>query len=254
MLNALFRRKSSSARDARPRGADGKRCYAIGDVHGCARQLDELLGLIREDHAARPAKPTALVSLGDLIDRGPDSRGVIERFLTLEDPDLSVHVIGGNHEEMLLIGLRENPAALPGWLKHGGYAFCESYGLDPEDLMGSDDETIRSLILRAVPASHLAFLENTVERVRFGDYLLVHAGIDPERRLDDQSSRDLRWIREPFLESRENHGAVIVHGHTVSEEVEIRPNRIGVDIGAYKSGRLAAVRLEDTEVEVLTTS
>lgn len=209
--------------------------------------------MIRQDHASRPPKPCAVVSLGDLIDRGPDSRGVIEQFRQFSMPDTTVHVVAGNHEEMLVIGLKEDASVLPNWLHHGGYAFCESYGLSAESLMGLDEETTRTQILSALPSEHLAFLENTVERVRFGDYLLVHAGIDPSRPVDDQESRDLRWIREPFLTSTQNHGCVVVHGHTVVENAEILPNRIALDTGAYRTGRLTAARLEDDEIDIFNT-
>lgn len=254
MLKQFFKSKPSKPeKSAQPQGAPGKRCYAIGDIHGCADELKILLGKIRDDHAAREEKPTAIVSLGDLIDRGPDSRGVIEQFMTLDMPNTSVHVIAGNHEEMLLTGITENPSVLPDWLRYGGYAFCESYGITASDLMGVDDETIRTMIRRAVPEDHIRFLENTLERVRFGDYLLVHAGIDPERPIEEQESRDLRWIRDAFLNSDKDFGVVVVHGHTVADDVELRPNRIGLDTGAYRSGKLACVRLEGTECEILTS-
>lgn len=251
MLKNFFKRRPSAP--AGPRGAPGKRCYAIGDVHGCADELEHLLGLIKDDLSTRAPKPGALVMLGDLIDRGPDSRRVVELLMAFDHPDMRLHVIAGNHEEMLVIGLREDPSVLPNWLRHGGYAYCESYGVSPEEIMGVDDDTIRRRILAAVPDDHLAFLENTVERVRFGDYLLVHAGINPARPIDDQESRDLRWIRDDFLFSEKNFGAIVVHGHTVVEEVEHHSNRIAIDTGAYRTGRLSALRLEDHEQEVLIT-
>lgn len=253
MLNGLFRRtRKESAKSAPPKGPPGKRCYVIGDIHGCADELSALLQEIRSDIEARPKKPTAIVSLGDLIDRGPNSRGVIECLMSLNIAGASIHVIAGNHEEMLLTGVKEDPSVLPGWLRHGGYSFCESYGINAEVLMGADDETIRTMILRAVPDEHIRFLENLVERVRFGDYLLVHAGINPEHSLDMQHPRDLRWIRDGFLNSNKNFGVVVVHGHTVSEEVEFHHNRIGVDTGAYRTGRLSAIRLEDDERSVIS--
>ena len=253
MLNGLFRRaKKDPAQSTSPKGPPGKRCYVIGDIHGCADELTALLDEIRSDIEARPKKQTAIVSLGDLIDRGPDSRRVIELFMSLDVAGASVHVIAGNHEEMLLTGLKEDSSVLPGWLRHGGYSFCESYGINAEALMGSDDETIRAMILRAVPEEHIRFLENLVERVRFGDYLLVHAGINPERTLDMQHPQDLRWIRDGFLNSNKNFGVVVVHGHTVSEDVEFHHNRIGVDTGAYRTGRLSAIRLEDDERSVIS--
>ncbi|RFB04493.1 metallophosphoesterase [Parvularcula marina] len=249
MLRNLFK-KAEAVTPAGPMGPPGKRCYAIGDVHGCARQLEGLLTQIRDDIVRRPRKKTAIVSLGDLIDRGPDSRGVIEQFMTFAMPDISTHVIAGNHEEMLITGLTDDPSVLPNWLRHGGYAFCESYGLSAEDLMGVDGDTARTRILGVVPEAHLDFLADTVERVRFGDYLLVHAGVNPARPLNDQNSADLRWIRDDFLNSDKDFGAVIVHGHTVFEDVEHKHNRISLDTGAYRTGKLTAIRLEDDEQEL----
>lgn len=252
VLKNLF--KKSPPLKTGPRGPAGKRCYAIGDVHGCARELSSLLDMIRADHESRPEKKTAIVSLGDLIDRGPDSRGVIEIFMSVDIPGCSTHIIAGNHEEMLITGLTDDPSVLPNWLRHGGYAFCESYGLIAEDLMGVDGDTARARILDVLPQSHIDFLKGTLEQVRFGDYLLVHAGVNPARPLDDQDSHDLRWIRNEFLLSEKDFGAVIVHGHTVFDEADIRPNRISLDTGAYKTGRLTAIRLEDNEKELISTS
>ncbi|WP_041534987.1 metallophosphoesterase [Parvularcula bermudensis] len=243
-------------RSARPpiSGAPGKRLYAIGDVHGCAEEFDTLLAMILEDHEARPEKPVFVVSLGDLIDRGPDSRRVIETFMRFSLPLGKKLLIAGNHEEMLLRGLKDDPTVLPDWLRHGGYAFCESYGLDGFDLIGLEPPKIAQLISDAMPPDHIGFLSSGVERVRFGDYLLVHAGINPERSLEEQTGRDLRWIREPFLSSTDYFGAVVVHGHTITDEVVDKPNRIGLDTGAYRTGRLTAVRLEEDEREFLSTN
>lgn len=237
-----------------PRGAAGKRCYAIGDVHGCADELSALLQLILDDHRSLPEKQTAIVFLGDLIDRGPDSRGVVEQIMAFKEPGIAVHVIGGNHEEMFLKGLLRDPSIFPQWLRYGGYAFCESYGIPADELMGLDPDSIRSRIIRHVPESHVAFLSRTIERVRFGDYLLVHAGINPAVPLDQQEGHDLRWIRDAFLNSTEDFGCVVVHGHTVFNEVDRRPNRIGIDTGAYETGMLTAIRLEETDQVVLATA
>lgn len=254
VLNRLFSRRGDVAArfDSRPRGARGKRLYAIGDIHGCADALGDLLGQIVDDHTSRAPRQSAIVCLGDLIDRGPDSRGVIDMLRRFDVPGLPVHVIAGNHEEMFLRGIKGSPTVLPAWLRHGGDAFCQSYGLDPTSIRGLDVRTMRQRIIRAIPQEDVAFLEAAVERVRFGDYLLVHAGINPELDLDEQESRDLRWIREPFLESNADFGCVVVHGHTISPEIVERPNRIGLDTGAYRTGVLTALCIEDADRHYLS--
>lgn len=230
-----------------PRGSPGRRLYAIGDVHGCYGEMCALLELIRKDHEARPVAPCFIVFLGDLVDRGPQSRDVI-RHLRDRPPEFAhLYLLKGNHEEMMLRALRGEPHLIRDWLKHGGDACARSYGLDPARLLTEDTETLAHLLASHVPAKDLDFLETCIDQIRFGDYMLVHAGVRPGVALEQQTGTDLRWIRGEFLETTQDLGAVIVHGHTITETATEKANRIGVDTGAYRTGILTAVRLEGAE-------
>jgi len=245
MVLNLLRRFRAPAPGAGPAVPDGERLYAIGDVHGRLDLLDQLLARIAQDDAARGAARTRLILLGDLIDRGPDSRGVVERAIALCAGDADVTVLQGNHEEMMLAALRsEGSEAMRFFIRCGGRETLLSYGISPDEFEEGSLGDLRALALERVPEAHVAFLDALPRMVVAGGYAFVHAGIRPGVALDDQSDADLRWIRGTFLTSRRNHGHVIVHGHSVSESVEECPNRIGIDTGAYASGVLTAIGLE----------
>ena len=220
------------------------RVYAIGDVHGRDDLLAALLALIRSDIDAKPKAKNHIVMLGDLIDRGPASRGVIERLRRFAEKDVELHVLSGNHEEVLLRLLEGQSELIVSWLRYGGAETLESYGVDPGDVRRVEPETGLRLIRTAIPADHQSFFRALADTVKIGDYLFVHAGIRPRVDLAAQNQSDLRWIREPFLSDNSDHGFVVIHGHTVTDEVVDRPNRIGIDTGAYASGRLTAIGLE----------
>jgi serine/threonine protein phosphatase 1 len=237
----MFGRSNSSST---PRGPKGRRAYVVGDVHGRLDLLDELLKDIHaEIDREKPAK-VLLLFLGDLIDRGPNSAQVVERLRTYRHRDVRPVFLLGNHEEVLLRILAGEMEHLPGWLRFGGAQCLESYGADPRLIGAASDESAVSSIREAIPDQHVAFLRTFVDTCRFGDYLFVHAGIRPGIALDQQRQADLRWIREPFLSDDTEHGFVVVHGHTISPEVDERPNRIGIDTGAYRSGVLTALAVE----------
>jgi serine/threonine protein phosphatase 1 len=236
-----------------PRGPDGYRAYAVGDVHGRLDLLDRLLAAIEADIAGRAASQNLIVFLGDLIDRGPESRGVVERLRTWQPSDGKPIFLCGNHEEILLRVLDGEPAVLSDWLRFGGSECLESYGLSPASLQLDSEAEALAKIKAAVPDDHRAFLSEFADTFRFGDYLFVHAGIRPGVEVAAQSRKDLRWIREQFLDDATDHGMVVVHGHTISASVEERPNRIGVDTGAYRTGRLTAVAIEGGERWFLDT-
>jgi len=227
-----------------PRTPRGYRAYAVGDIHGRLDLLDLLLAAIEQDAERRPARKTLLIFLGDLIDRGPDSRGVVERLRTYRHDRMRPHFLAGNHEEVLLRLLAGERGILDSWLKFGGAECLRSYGCDPASLAGHSERTALSAIRNVIPAEHAHFIGSFADTLTLGDYLCVHAGIRPGLDLSLQSQADLRWIRSPFLEHEDDHGFVVVHGHTISDGVDERSNRIGIDTGAYRTGVLTALGLE----------
>ena len=236
------------------RAADGYRAYAIGDVHGRLDLLEQLLSEIERDRSERPTPKTLLVFLGDLIDRGPHSAQVIERLRTYSSDDARTVFLLGNHEEVLLRILDGDTSLIPSWLQFGGRQCLQSYGADSRRIALETDEKALEIIRGVIPEAHVAFLNSFIDSCRFGDYLFVHAGIRPGIAIDDQQQSDLRWIREPFLFDDTDHGCVVVHGHTICDEVEERPNRIGVDTGAYRTGILTALVVEGNERRYLQTA
>lgn len=247
---SFLRRKTAPA--ASVSGPAGSRAYAIGDVHGCLDLLDDLLSQIEADDRRRPSAKTFIVLLGDLVDRGPDSRGVIERLSTF-DPDYARPVfLMGNHEEFFLNVLEGDADIVGNWLTYGGRECAASYGISEGWMLNASPQGIAHELYRQVPKTHADFVRGFGDSFRFGDYLFVHAGIRPGRALEDQVPKDMRWIREGFLDDRSDHGVVVVHGHTIVEAPEERSNRIGIDTGAYKGGPLTALGIEGNERWFLT--
>ena len=224
---------------------EGWLVYAIGDIHGRADLLADLHALIAEDAAGRPASRRIVVHLGDYVDRGPDSRDVVS--LLLEKPLAGFEPVNlvGNHEEFLLRFL-DDVAVGESWMVNGGAATLASYGIDPLARVPGEDPmpALQREFRRRLPTRHLAFLRDLTLSFRAGDYFFVHAGVLPGVPLDKQRRDDMLWIRDAFLESGTDHGAVVVHGHSIRRKPERRENRIGVDTGAYASGRLTALALE----------
>ena len=235
-----------------PRTPRGYRAYAIGDVHGRLDLLEGLLRKIEADHRGRggEAEPI-LIFLGDLIDRGPQSQEVIEKVLGGALPGFRTVALCGNHEEVLIRLLEGEKELLAQWLRFGGMECLLSYGVDPLALLALEETEALKQLRAAIPAEHQAFLGTLGDTFRFGDYLFVHAGIRPGISIENQSLVDLRWIRQPFLVDRREHGVVVVHGHTISPSVEVRPNRIGIDTGAYRFGVLTALGIEGQDRWVL---
>ena len=236
-----------------PRTPRGHRAYAVGDVHGRLDLLNKLLARIERDAARSPARRTSLIFVGDLIDRGPDSRGVVERLRAYRHDRIRAHFLAGNHEEVLLRLLAGERGILTSWLQFGGAECLKSYGCDPAELAGKSESSGLQLVKQAIPESHSSFIGGFGDTLTFGDYLFVHAGIRPGVDLSLQSQSDLRWIRSPFLEDDSDHGMVVVHGHTINPEVVERPNRIGIDTGAYRTNVLTALALEGEARWVLNT-
>lgn len=236
-----------------PRIPDGRTVYAIGDIHGCATLLDRLLDTICQDAAARGAASFDIIFLGDLIDRGPESAQVIDRCIDLAIGGATPRFLIGNHEEMMLKALDGSLEALRFWMKNGGVEAMASYGVPDHMLAARGDDILADFATR-IPARHLRFLRKLENSIAIGDYLFVHAGVRPGIELERQSAADLRWIRDSFLDHEGDHGAMIVHGHTITDTVEMRSNRIGVDTGAYKSGVLSAICLSGTDRWIIQTS
>lgn len=246
--------QSSSLQTPRnPSGAKDYRAYVIGDVHGRLDLLEELLAKIHGELEQRPAPRSLLVFVGDLIDRGPSSAQVIERLRNYWRLGVQPVFLLGNHEEVLLRIIHGEAELVASWLQFGGLECLQSYGVDPVRIRAMTSERAVELIQDSIPTSHVAFLENFSDSCRFGDYLFVHAGICPGVALDHQLQSDLRWIRAPFLSDESDHGFVVVHGHTITREVDDRPNRIGIDTGAYRTGILTALAIEGEERWLLDT-
>jgi serine/threonine protein phosphatase 1 len=240
-------------RESGPAGARGYRAYVVGDIHGRLDLLEELLGKIHEDIARRRPRKNLIVFVGDLIDRGPGSAQVVERLRTYRHKGVRPVFLLGNHEEVLLRILSGETDLITKWRWFGGSECLSSYGVDAAKLAGLSDEEALEIVRDAIPKTHVEFLETFDDSCRFGDYLFVHAGIRPGVEVDQQRQADLRWIREPFLFDDTDHGFVVVHGHTIRPEVEVRPNRIGIDTGAYRTGILTALAIDGTESWLLDT-
>ncbi len=225
----------------------GARVYAIGDIHGRLDLLEAVLAKIEEDERARGPATTHMVYLGDLMDRGPDSRGVIERLMAVEAAAPETVFLCGNHEE-LMIGVWEgNRALTPTFHRAGGRETLMSYGISADEYDGWDFDQVTDATQRAVPQAHIAFLKRFKDWHVIGDYAFVHAGIRPGVHLEDQDAVDLRWIRGEFTKSTQDHGVMVIHGHTIRDDVDEQPNRIGIDTGAYATGKLTAIGLEGND-------
>ncbi|MBV8093369.1 MAG: serine/threonine protein phosphatase [Acetobacteraceae bacterium] len=226
--------------------ANGHRIYAIGDVHGCATVLTAMHDLIAKDCAQRPTESVTIIHLGDYIDRGPDSAGVLDFLIAGPHvPGVRWVNLRGNHEQMALSALyREWYGAGLLWLANGGRATLDSWRVPP----GAQ----RRNWIRHVPALHLRFLEGLELFHQVGSYLFVHAGLRPGTPLEQQSAHDLLWIRDSFLFWKGDFGAIVVHGHTPSAEPVVRPNRIGIDTGLVFGGRLTCVVLESDQLAFLS--
>jgi serine/threonine protein phosphatase 1 len=248
VLSRFFRKATVAA----PRAPDDAIVYAIGDIHG---RLDCLESLLRQiaDEPVPAGRRREMVFLGDLIDRGPDSRGVVERVMTMAATSPDVHCLSGNHEELLLRAAEGNRQALGVFARVGGRETLLSYGVDADDYDRCDLDGMHQLILDHVPVEQRDFLRDLPDYRVVGDYLMVHAGIRPGVALAEQKPSDLRWIRAPFLDHGGRFDHFVIHGHTVTEGPDIRSNRIGIDTGAYMSGQLTALVLDGADRRFLTT-
>ena len=239
---------TSSQRSSAPSLPPETRIYAIADIHGRADLLHEIVARIDDDLERRPIRHWLEVYLGDYIDRGPDSKGVID-LLTIRLVRNHAVCLRGNHEALMEAFL-EGGGGLQSWLKLGGSRTLASYGVSR--ISGNESVTdLRRSFLAAFPRTHELFLRCLRNSFVCGDFLFVHAGIRPNVPLDSQSSIDLLWIRDEFLSSAQDHGKFVVHGHTPVRHPDIRGNRMNVDTGAWRTGILTCVAIEGTTILVL---
>lgn len=261
MLGRLFGKNKTPATP--PRTPEDVCIYAIGDVHGRADLLTSLLEDIRKDAAQRKAGRKLVVMLGDYVDRGQDSKGVIDILIEGQanglGGGLEVVCLMGNHEDLMLKFL-ENPEDGAVWIMNGGDAAMRSYGVSvPAIPQEADPFDLQAEFSRKLPNDHLDFLRTLKPCHEEGDYLFVHAGVRPGIPLSRQEPEDMMWIRDIFLESRRDHGKVVVHGHSVRFQPEefpedaVRPSRIGIDTGAYMTDSLTCLALEGEERRLIRT-
>tara|TARA_B100000686_G_scaffold345603_1_gene430522 strand:- start:348 stop:1100 length:753 start_codon:yes stop_codon:yes gene_type:complete len=243
----------------------GQRVYAIGDIHGRFDLLEVLHTKIVEDAGDASDFAKTIVYLGDYVDRGSRVYEVIETLASEPEDDWLRVFLRGNHEYMML-GFLAGSYPFGSWLLNGGDATLVSYGVDISAMMWasalsvhevdvdeSEEAKIRAVFAAKLPPPHAGFLQDLTLQHRCGDYVFVHAGIRPGVPLEDQDSQDLIWIRETFLLSEVDYGAIVVHGHTISDHVDFRPNRIGIDTGAWRSNCLSCIVLEEDEVRIIQT-
>ncbi|MDB5510731.1 MAG: serine/threonine protein phosphatase [Enterovirga sp.] len=236
-----------------PRLPEGLRVYAVGDIHGRVDLLQRMRDLIAADMKRSRPDAVQIVLLGDYVDRGPNSKGVLELLATGDAFPAPVLPLLGNHEAMLLDFLHR-PESGETWRRFGGIETVHSYGVDVASFRTGTQLAATSERLRlSLPAEHLAFLHRLALSHAVGGYFFCHAGVRPGIPLDQQREEDLLWIRDEFIGSDQEFGAVVVHGHTPGEQPMVRENAIGVDTGAYITGRLTCVALEARGASFLST-
>jgi serine/threonine protein phosphatase 1 len=254
MKSRLFGQRPRKV-DAIPRAVPAAtRVYAVGDIHGSLVPLRLLRDAIREHAEAHPIERKCLIYLGDYIDRGYDSRAVIELLVSDPLPGFEQVFLKGNHEDGMLRFLADGSNTLF-WVAYGGIATMVSYGVKPPDPATDESEVTRARkeLAKKLPPAHLEFLAKLEPYRVEGDYLFVHAGIRPGVPLDEQREEDLLWIREEFLRSTQEFGKCVVHGHSITRQADFQANRIGIDTGAFASGTLTCLVLEDTKQDLLAT-
>lgn len=252
MLRRLFSSRPSEPDAAVP---DDSVIYAVGDIHGRVDLLDKLHGKIAADAAARPQPRKVVIYLGDYVDRGLESRQVLDRLLAPPDDGLERILLKGNHEDAMVQFL-EDTAIGPSWMGFGGDATLYSYGVDvfgtpPEGMDRLD--YIQQRLRESLPDRHRDLLFAMRLWHVEGDYFFCHAGVRPGVPLEIQKAQDLMWIRDEFLQHRKPYGKVVVHGHSIDPTPVVTANRIGIDTGAFATGVLTALVLAGRERSFLAT-
>ena len=253
MLATLPGLRELRVRGRRPSLPAELRIYAIGDIHGRLDLLNELLARISSDAALRPTVRPLYVFLGDYIDRGSASRETIDRLIEHGKTHESVF-LKGNHE-LIAIKCLSDRGLFDQWLRLGGLETLVSYGVPAETLAnGKQIAELQSAFHGALPQAHFRFFRDLKNSFECGDFFFAHAGVKPNVELSRQKENDLLWIRGEFLTSTDDFGKIIVHGHTPTREIEVGPNRINIDTGAFATGRLSCLVLEGEELSVIDTS
>lgn len=230
----------------------GLRIYAIGDVHGRLDLLNDLLSRINADIALRPIGRPLYVFLGDYIDRGPSSCETIDRLIEHGATHETVF-LKGNHE-LIAIKCLSDRGLFDQWLRLGGRETLVSYGVPAETRASSKQiAELQSAFHTALPQAHFRFFRDLQNSFECGDFFFVHAGVKPKVELSRQKESDLLWIRGEFLSSKDDFGKIVVHGHTPNLEIEVRPNRINIDTGAFATGRLTCLAIEGEALSVIDT-
>ena len=244
--------KNNDRREFRyPLVPDGQTLYAIGDIHGRSDLLVEAHSLIDRDVLRRGVKDRSLeIYIGDYVDRGPDSKGVLD-LLIARSRAARIVALRGNHEIAMESFLRLVP--FEDWRALGGLETILSYGVDARSLLERGDIQPQDLAMK-MPVSHFRFFSTLNVIWRVGQYCFVHAGLRPGIAIERQSADDLVWIRGDFLNFAGDFGAIVVHGHSPVEEVDFLPNRINIDTGAYATNRLSVIRIDGDGVSVLNHS
>ena len=250
MLSPLPGIHALRVRRQRPSLPAGLRIYAVGDIHGRLDLLNELLAQINSDIGLRPTARPVYVFLGDYIDRGPSSRETIDRLIEHGATHESVF-LKGNHE-LIAIKCLSDRSLFDQWLRLGGLETLVSYGVPAEILAnGKQIAELQSAFHHALPQTHFRFFRDLKNSFECGDFLFAHAGVKPNVELSQQKESDLLWIRGEFLSSDDDFGKIVVHGHTPTREIEVRPNRINIDTGAFATGRLTSLVLEGESLSVI---
>ena len=252
MLKTLRNLLGSKPPPRLPAVPEGTRYYVIGDIHGRLDLYEGMIDAIEDDDRSRGGADAQVILLGDLVDRGPDSAGVVARTREWQKKR-KVRVLAGNHEEMML-GAFDKPEVLRHFLKHGGRETVLSYGLSKKQFNAMNLNELFRLLPTLIPQSDRDYIADFEEMIIAGDYVFVHAGIDPKLPLDEQKRKDMLWIRDRFLNHEGPLDKVVVHGHTIFDRVMDCGNRIGIDTGAFRSGVLTALVLEGEQRRVIQTS
>ncbi len=253
LVQSLFNWRREPQRIAPPQVPPGQRLYCVGDIHGRDDLLEQLHEQIETDSANHHG-PKQIIYLGDYIDRGPASRQVVDRLISNTPRSFEPIFLRGNHEQALLDFLQD-AMRMGAWLNWGGRETLNSYGIPlPANLGPEHMELLSRQLAERLPAKHLQFYDALRPDHTCGDYFFVHAGIRPGVALHKQELGDKLWIREDFTRSQEQHPAVVVHGHSITSVAELLPNRIGIDTGAFYTGVLTALVLEEKSQRLLQTS